>query len=396
MKYFNLLFDSSVENEKEYIVNTLSVYKIENTRLVDINDFEVNQQQKYFAFVITGTYMESLKTLPVSQKVINLMRNYSNCYTVILSEHESDSENAIKLIDKYCENESVNPSQIVIINGNQKLKKLIEDANSKVIGHTSNRLPYVAVEGMTSFKYEFEKDKKSFFMCYNRMLKPHRMSLLTLLKREGLLNEIDWTLLRANEMKERFLDPHGGPSFGLFYGVLEREDFEEYFEEIMYFHEMGIKKSDFEQGYQVDDPPYFIDFYKTYEMNPYRNSYVNIVTETGYISTDVIHITEKSLIPIYYSQIPLILANYEHNKYLKNRYDFDLFEDIIDYSYDGEKDPKKRLFMFVEEIKRLNSIKDGIVDFYQNNQSRFEQNKQKVTSILQDDTDYKFFKSLIS
>jgi hypothetical protein len=80
---------------------------------------------------------------------------------------------------------------------------------------------------------------------------------------------------------------------------------------------------------------------------------------------------------------------------LKERYDFDLFEDIIDYSYDNEKDPRKRLFMFVDEVKRLNSIKDKIINFYKNNQERFELNKKKVTSILQDDTDYKFFKSLI-
>jgi hypothetical protein len=80
---------------------------------------------------------------------------------------------------------------------------------------------------------------------------------------------------------------------------------------------------------------------------------------------------------------------------LKEKYDFDLFEDIIDYSYDNEKDPRKRLFMFVDEVKRLNSMKDEIINFYKNNQERFELNKIKVTNILQDDTDYKFFKSLI-
>ena len=51
--------------------------------------------------------------------------------------------------------------------------------------------------------------------------------------------------------------------------------------------------------------------------------------------------------------------------------------------------------MFFDEIKRLNSIKHEIIDFYKNNQQRFELNKQKATNILQDNTDYKFFKSLI-
>jgi len=395
MKYFNLLFDSNIENEKEHIFNTLTANKVDGIKMIDINNFEIDSEQKYYSFTITGTYMENFQSLPASSKVKELMKSYSNCFLVILAEHESDNGNVIKLIEKYCNEESINSNQVIAINGNQKIKKLINELNSKVVGHTSNRLPYVAVEGMTSFKYEFQKDKESFFMCYNRMLKPHRVSLLALLKREGILDEVDWTMLRGNELNERFSDPDGTPSFNLFFEVFDRDDFKEYYNEILFLQKSGVKKSRFEEEYRVDQPPYFIDFYKTYEMNPYRNSYVNIVTETGYISTDVIHITEKSLMPIYYSQIPLILANFEHNKFLKERYDFDLFEDIIDYSYDNEKDPRKRLFMFVDEVKRLNSIKDEIINFYKNNQERFELNKKKVTSILQDDTDYKFFKSLI-
>lgn len=395
MGYFNLLFDSEVENEKDHIFNTLTANKVDGIKMVDINNIEVDSNQKYYSFTITGTYMENFQSFPASSKVKELMKSYSNCFLVILAEHESDNGNVIKLIEKYCNEESINSNQVIAINGNQKIKKLINELDSKVVGHTSNRLPYVAVEGMTSFKYEFQKDKESFFMCYNRMLKPHRVSLLAVLKREGILDEVDWTMLRGNELNERFSDPDGTPSFNLFFEVFDRDDFKEYYNEILFLQKSGVKKSRFEEEYRVDQPPYFIDFYKTYEMNPYRNSYVNIVTETGYISTDVIHITEKSLIPIYYSQIPLILANFEHNKFLKERYDFDLFEDIIDYSYDNEKDPRKRLFMFVDEVKRLNSIKDEIINFYKNNQERFELNKEKVTSILQDNTDYEFFKSLI-
>ena len=395
MKYFNLLFDSNIENEKEHIFNTLTANKVDGIKMIDINNFEIDSEQKYYSFTITGTYMENFQSFPASSKVKELMKSYSNCFLVILAEHESDNGNVIKLIEKYSNEESINSNQVIAINGNQKIKKLINELDSKVVGHTSNRLPYVAVEGMTSFKYEFQKDKESFFMCYNRMLKPHRVSLLALLKREGILDEVDWTMLRGNELNERFSDPDGTPSYNLFFEVFDRDDFKEYYNEILFLQKSGIKKSRFEEEYRVDQPPYFIDFYKTYEMNPYRNSYVNIVTETGYISTDVIHITEKSLMPIYYSQIPLILANFEHNKFLKERYDFDLFEDIIDYSYDNEKDPRKRIFMFVDEVKRLSSIKDEIINFYKNNQERFELNKKKVTSILQDDTDYKFFKSLI-
>jgi len=395
MKHLNLLFDSEVENEKEHIFNTLSANKVDGIKMVDINGVDIDSGQNYYSFTISGTYMVGYQSLPTSPKVKTLLKSCPNCYLIILAEHESDNENIIKLIEKYCDEESINHGQIIAINGNQKIQKIINQSNSKVVGHTSNRLQYVAVEGMASFEYQFQKEKESFFMCYNRMLKPHRITLLTLLKREGILDDVDWTLLRGNELNERFSEPDGTPSFNLFFEVFDRNDFQEYHDEISFFQKIGVKKSKFEESYKVDEPPYFIDFYKSYEMNPYRNSYVNIVTETGYISTDVVHITEKSLMPIYFSQIPLILSNFEHNKFLKERYDFDLFEDIINYSYDNEKDPRKRLFMFVDEVKRLNSIKDEIINFYKNNQERFELNKAKVTNILQDDTDYKFFKSLI-
>jgi hypothetical protein len=395
MKRFNLLFDSEIEGDKETIFNSLEVQKIEEIQMVDINGVQIDESQNYYSFNITGRYMETFTSLPISFKVQTLMKLYPNVFTVILSEHESDNENAIKLLEINCEKESINSHQIIIINGNQKIKQLIDDSNSRIIGHTSNRLPYVAVEGMNSFKYEFNPEKESFFMCYNRMIKSHRLSLLILLKREGILDEIDWTLLRANEIKKHFTNHDGSPSFNLVNGVLDRVDFENYKNEVSYFYELECKNSKYETEYKIDEPPYFIDFYKTYEMNPYKNSYVNIVTETNYISTDVVHITEKSLIPIYYSQIPLILANFEHNKFLRTRYDLDLFEDIIDYSYDNEKNPKKRLFMFVNEIKRLNLIKEEVILFYKKNQERFENNKKKIINILQDDTDYNFFKSLI-
>lgn len=247
MNYLNLLFDSNIENEREHIFNTLTANKVDGIKMIDINNIEVNPNQKYYSFTITGTYMESLQSLPASSKVKELMKSHSNCFLVILAEHESDNGNVIKLIEKYCGEESINTNQIIAINGNQKIKKLVSELNSNIIGHTSNRLPYVAVEGMTSFKYEFQKDKESFFMCYNRMLKPHRVSLLALLKREGILDDIDWTLLRGNELSERFSDPDGTPSYNLFFEVFDREDFKEYYNEILFLQKTGIKKSKFEE-----------------------------------------------------------------------------------------------------------------------------------------------------
>ena len=62
MKYFNLLFDSNIENEKEHIFNTLTANKVDGIKMVDINNFEIDSEQKYYSFTITGTYMENFQS----------------------------------------------------------------------------------------------------------------------------------------------------------------------------------------------------------------------------------------------------------------------------------------------------------------------------------------------
>jgi hypothetical protein len=81
---------------------------------------------------------------------------------------------------------------------------------------------------------------------------------------------------------------------------------------------------------------------------------------------------------------------------MKEKYNFDFFDDIINHSYDNEPNQMRRLEMFVEEIKRLDGIQDQVKEFYKNNEQRFEDNKQKVWNMLNIvEKDYQFFESLI-
>jgi hypothetical protein len=80
---------------------------------------------------------------------------------------------------------------------------------------------------------------------------------------------------------------------------------------------------------------------------------------------------------------------------MKELYDYDFFDDIINHEYDSEPNFKKRLYMFVQEIKRLNQNKEQIKEFYRNNQQRFIDNKNKVLKMLSDTSDFTFFKNLI-
>ena len=80
---------------------------------------------------------------------------------------------------------------------------------------------------------------------------------------------------------------------------------------------------------------------------------------------------------------------------LKDKYDFDFFDEIIDHSYDDIKNDKERLIAVFNEIKRLNNNKENIINFYKLNKERFEENKNKVIKIKKSTSDVNYFVSLI-
>jgi hypothetical protein len=247
---------------------------------------------------------------------------------------------------------------------------------------------------------EFVKEKTGkFFMSRNKTAKPHRLNLLFHLMINNILPEINYSKL--------FTYPHDDvmPYFLSF----EEEEIWKMTDLIGPFNRV-IKEDDYEDGKNYYD-------YKTFGFSnfhgkkrstlhypelkeSYENSYVNIVSESAFESQtfypNVIHTTEKSFRPFYYYQIPLILATPNHIKKLKEKYDFDFFDDIIDHSYDNELNDKKRFLMFIDEIKRVNNNKEVIKEFYKNNQERFELNKKKLLEIALDKTqDFDLFWDLI-
>ena len=129
----------------------------------------------------------------------------------------------------------------------------------------------------------------------------------------------------------------------------------------------------------------------------FENSYLNIITESIYFNRfGTIHITEKSFRPFYYYQFPIIMTSTHHIKKMKEKYDFDFFDDLINHSYDNEFDDVKRFYMIFKEIKRLHDNKEQVIEFYKNNQKRFENNKLKAINVLKTvEIDHEYFKNLI-
>ena len=79
---------------------------------------------------------------------------------------------------------------------------------------------------------------------------------------------------------------------------------------------------------------------------------------------------------------------------MKDRYDLDFFDDIINHSYDSVEDNVLRFQKITEEILRLSKMQKEIQEFIIKNQKRFEKNKQIIKNIHKSNYNKDFWKSL--
>jgi hypothetical protein len=343
-----------------------------------------------------------------SDVVHETLRNCKNLFVVFLTENESDNEEGFKLLLNYINENSLPDNQFYLLNNNQKISEYNVKYNSNVKFHTLNLLAHTSSSIYTGLKIDFEPNKKGkFFLCHNKTPKSHRYGILTLLKKHNIIDNVNWSLVPGvgRPLQDTF-------TLG---DIFDTELINELEKEIQYFFGIKVKESDYEIGRKWFDIPYQITLDRSEfpDLTPpaqesgglllpehqetYINSYVNIVTETQYRDDiNVIHITEKSIRPFGFYQIPVILATHHHVKKMREKYGFDFFDDIVDHSYDNEPDIKKRILLLFNEIVRLNNNKEEIIKFYGENQDRFERNRQIMVDLASDTGDFQFFQNLLN
>ena len=331
-----------------------------------------------------------------NQVLKNLLENCKNFYVGFLTEHECDGIEGFRALNNFVNDSNFNPEQFYFINNNSLIYNLKKELDSKINIYKINFLQISStrvLEKSGDCNLVVEKNGK-FFMCFNRGPKKHRYGLLCLLKKNNILEDTNWSLIPI-------YDPHARPQF--YEEIFDKETINNLRDEIIYFSNVRIKKNDYELDAEyIDNDGNFVDnilpewmLVPTLCVN-HENTYVNIVTESEYFDyKKVIHITEKSFKPFFYYQLPNIVATSGHIKKMREQYDYDFFDDIINHDYDNEENSTKRLFKITEEIKRLNDNKEHIKEFYRNNQQRFIDNKNKVYKMLLDLSDFTFFKNLI-
>jgi hypothetical protein len=118
-----------------------------------------------------------------------------------------------------------------------------------------------------------------------------------------------------------------------------------------------------------------LDNAKNFDINLrkiYQNHFIEIVSETLF-NKPTVGISEKFLNSIYGYVFPIVIGGQGVVKCLSNL-GFDMFDDIIDQSYDSIVDPLDRLCAAIDLNKSLLTDTQKIKTLWKENQHRFDKN----------------------
>jgi protein involved in ribonucleotide reduction len=113
------------------------------------------------------------------------------------------------------------------------------------------------------------------------------------------------------------------------------------------------------------------NFVKRLSLN-YQDSFVEIITESSFADSAYL-ITEKFLNSVYGCNFPILLSGVGAVNHLK-QVGFDLFEDIVDHSYDQIANPFDRIISAIETNKKLLLDPDWAKQAWSANIDRFRHN----------------------
>jgi hypothetical protein len=369
-------------------------FKIKKYKLEDINDYE-----NFFYIInhyIRPTFLiKDEEDFVITNEIIEKLKTYKNFKIILITEHEPIDENDFLSIINYFNKKNIDLSQVYCVNNNSNLDLYKTKFNSNINVYKINFLLFCKIRDMRDAGgCEFiTKKEGKFFMTFNKSLKPHRTAILCLLMKYNLIDDVNWSFIPTNDEKihSDFMKDV----------INDNEDIVNIFNDLQ---NINYKLSDYENNLftfnQNDNNEKRNLSQKLTEVeivDTYINSYVNITTESVYNRLpNTVHISEKSFKPFFYYQFPIFVASKGHIKQMKEEYGLDFFDDVINHSYDDESDHKKRLIMILDEIKRLNNMKDYLIDFYGKNRDRFENNKKIIINLMNYiEKDYSFFENLI-
>lgn len=115
----------------------------------------------------------------------------------------------------------------------------------------------------------------------------------------------------------------------------------------------------------------------------YENIGVEIITGTMFFEGTP-SITEKEVQSVFGKNLPIYINGVGMVREMKKLFDIDLFDDIIDNSYDEIEDHFERLAAAIDRNEHLLNGSTNIHELWHDNQKRFEDNCEKMHSMFFD------------
>ena len=216
--------------------------------------------------------------------------------------------------------------------------------------------------GLLSSNEYLNSEKKKFFLSYNKnTTKTFRIQLLLWLMKTGYIDDSYVSILIKNEYFDRN-------------NLRSKED--ELYDLIAYYNRfdgMGFNVLDWNYP-EVNNDVFSSLKYTT--KSHYSDTLFNIITETT-CDNNSLNLTEKSFKGIANCHPYLIIGDVNTHRHIKDL-GFELYEDLIDYSFDSINNSEVRLNSALKEVKRIYNIgESGILEWYKKNIDKIEHNKSK-------------------
>lgn len=129
----------------------------------------------------------------------------------------------------------------------------------------------------------------------------------------------------------------------------------------------------------------------------YKNTFVEIISETSYTEKAYL-LTEKTLNSIYGCNFPILLCGQGSVKFLRDM-GLDMFDDIVNHSYDSIENPIDRLYRAITDNLELLTNGEKTKQLWKDNQHRFLANinfaKNDIYKYYADRADQQFTQAIL-
>ena len=352
---------------------------------------EINQEETFY-FIITKIYSYTFYIkngdIFLPSEISYYIKNY-NLKIIFLCEHESNKyvDTFMQLLIRKIKKNQWKEENFYVIDNNSMLDELKSRLRTNINVFKINYLiQFFSKNTEHPNSDDVIFDKKFIFLCQNRGPHYHRLLFLAYLKNLNLLenNIVNWSLTMPHSEYLKFTRQSSNvlslSHFRNYIDINDKKLVDDYAymcntKQFCYYQE-DIDWTDTTNTYNYSDPR---DTFRS-ELN-FQNSFINIVTESHFHfrETDV-HITEKSFKPFYFFQLPIFLASWRHVEMMRKEYDLYFFDDLINHSYDNEKDDATRFHMVINEVKRLSEMKKEISLYYRNNFDKLVHNHNFIVN----------------